>query len=115
MVQVERARMVRNGKLHIGCVIALNNVTLRARVLDSDIVRCGGDNTGSFDGSPGLTMISLPGLSDCTRAASSASMAVCVTSSGTHCAATRALIKLSPRSRQKKQPLSSAGATAVEW
>jgi hypothetical protein len=36
MVQVERARMVRNGKLHIGCVIALNNVTLRARVLDSD-------------------------------------------------------------------------------
>src|SRR6266550_8026017 len=70
---------------------------------------------GLLTAAHGLTMISLPGLSNCLRAASSASMAVCVTSSGTHCAATRALIKLSPRSRQKKQPLSSAGANAVEW
>jgi len=62
MVQVERARMVRNGKPHIGCVIALNNVTLRARVLDSDIVRCAGDNTGSFDGSPWPNNNFSPGL-----------------------------------------------------
>lgn len=111
MVQVERARMVRNGKPHIGCVIALNNVTLRARVLDSDIVRCAGDNTGSFDGSSWPNNDFPPGLKRLhPRSLVCFDGSLCTSS-----AATRALIKLSPRSRQKKQPLSSAGATAVEW
>ena len=46
---VERARMVRNGKPHISCVIALNNVTFRARVFDSQPSRRGRINTRLFD------------------------------------------------------------------
>ena len=113
MVQVERARRVRNGKPHIGG--ALNNVTLRARVLGSDIVRCAGDNTGSFDGSPWANNDFPPGLKQLHPRS-----LVCF--DGSLCDLQRdslrgdpALIKLSPRSRQKKQPLSSAGVTAVEW
>jgi len=61
-VFVERTRMVRHCKAHIGGAIGLNNLTLRARVLDSHIFRRTRGGTRFLDRGSWINNDFAPGL-----------------------------------------------------
>src|SRR6266567_4487219 len=59
---IERTRMVRYCKAHIGGAIGLNNLTLHTRVLDSHILRRARSNAGFFDRRSWMNNDFAPGL-----------------------------------------------------